>query len=112
MHKVLVNRWSTDRPHMTIAVDWDVKQQTKPKKVISRIINMSIEERKIFTMYFQHFSFYEQWKFHHLEFIFITLRVFVSRISLENFKGLCGIQICYCSRTSTNLIFLYDLFFV
>ena len=43
MHKVLVNglfkfaqekvvRW-TDRPYMAIAVNWDIKQQTKPKKM-------------------------------------------------------------------------------
>ena len=45
VHKVLVNRlvklaeeksvarW-TDRPDITIAVDWDVKQQTKPETIM------------------------------------------------------------------------------
>ena len=43
VHEVLVNRlvklaqeksvvWCTDRPNMTIAVDWDVKHQTKQNK--------------------------------------------------------------------------------
>ena len=43
VHEVLVDPFKlaqdksvvrlTDRPDMTIAVDWDVKQQTKPKKI-------------------------------------------------------------------------------
>ena len=46
VHEVLVNPFKlaqdksvvrlTDRPDMTIAVDWDVKQQTKPKKSDSK----------------------------------------------------------------------------
>ena len=53
VHKVLVNclfklaqeksgvRWS-DRPNMTIAVDWDVKQQTKAHKTSTSIALLDI----------------------------------------------------------------------
>ena len=59
VHEVLVNRLAklaqeksvvrwTDRPDMTIAVHWDVKNQTKQEKCVI----------------FQYFTFFDQLKFH------------------------------------------------